>query len=396
VYSLEDITERLIADGMLRQAQKMEAIGTLTGGIAHDFNNLLAIVIGNLDLLQDMLGSNEPARERATAALNAALRGAEVTRHLLAFSRRQPLQPRQVEINGLIADVTKLLGRSIGEQVTISFLPGDDLWPVVVDRAQLEAALINLAVNARDAMPEGGALTIQTRNTFIDEDYSASHAEVAAGQYVVIEVSDVGVGMPPDVMTRIFEPFFTTKAETKGTGLGLSMVFGFIKQSGGHISVYSEVGTGTTFRLYLPRGCEGEMPKESDDHIGEAAPADDKVVLVVDDNAAVRQVIVKQLSSLGYRTVEAGDGREALATIKRGEPFDLLFTDIVMPGGINGIELAARARECRAGLKVLFTSGFPAEIAKRGMSLAAGERLLSKPYRKQDLAREIRKVLNEA
>jgi len=394
VYSLEDITDQLIADSILRQAQKMEAIGTLTGGMAHDFNNLLAVIIGNLDLLQEDLGANAAARERVEVAIDAALRGAELTRHLLAFSRRQPLQPRRIEINGLIANMTKLLARTLGEHVTIDFSPGQTPWPVVADAAQLESTLINLAVNARDAMPDGGALMIRTRNAHIDEDYAAVEVDLKPGRYAMIEVSDTGIGMPPEIVARIFEPFFTTKAENKGTGLGLSMVFGFIKQSGGHVSVYSEVGRGTTFRLYLPCNTEGEVEDRADESVPEALTTRNETILVVDDNAEMLRLVVRQLASLGYRTIEAANGPDALGVVERGAHIDLLFTDIVMPGGMSGIQLAEAARKQRPGLSVLFTSGFPAEATQRTFALSASERIISKPYRKQDLAREIRKALS--
>jgi PAS domain S-box-containing protein len=394
VYSLEDITDQLVAEAMLRQAQKMEAIGTLTGGMAHDFNNLLGIIIGNLDLLQELVGPNEAARERATIAINAALRGAELTRQLLAFSRRQPLQPRRLDVNALIANMTKLLARTLGEHVTIQFIPSADLWPVVADAAQLESALINLAVNARDAMPNGGTLTIHTRNAHIDDDYAAIQSEVTPGCYSAIEVSDTGIGMPPEIAARVFEPFFTTKAENKGTGLGLSMVFGFMKQSGGHVSVYSEVGRGTTLRLYLPRAMEGDIEERPDQELPEMLATHNETILVVDDNTEMRRVVVKQLAALGYRTIEAANGPGALTIIERGEPIDLLFTDIVMPGGMSGIQLAAAARQRRPGLKVLFTSGFPVEAAQKSTTLPPSEYMISKPYRKEDLARQIRRVIN--
>jgi signal transduction histidine kinase/CheY-like chemotaxis protein len=380
-----------LTEEQLRQAQKMEAIGNLTGGMAHDFNNLLAIVIGNLDILVDRKKGDTDVRELGGEALEAALRGADLTQRMLAFARRQPLQPRPVDLNALIAELDKLLSRTLGENIEISLDLDPELWPTVVDPSQLDAALTNLATNARDVMPDGGSLIVVTGNRRLDADYAAEHAEVVPGDYAMIEVSDTGIGMEPAVVERVFEPFFTTKEHGKGTGLGLSMVYGFIKQSGGHINVYSEPGIGTTFRLYLPRSERGDATA------GAAAAAETtsgrgETVLAVEDNASLRRVVVRQLHELGYRVLEAESAPAAMKILER-EPVDLLFTDVVMTGGSSGIELARDALARWPQLKVLITSGFP-EVKLNGNGRAAiPARLLNKPYRKEDLARAIRETM---
>src|SRR5712691_9223546 len=391
MYAVADITERKKLEGHLRQAQKMEAVGNLTGGMAHDFNNLLGVIIGNLDLLRDAPSGDPDADGYIGEALAAALRGADLTRRLLAFSRRQPLQPARIDVNELIGGIVKLLERTLGEQIQITLDLNPDLWPVVVDPAQLESSLTNLATNARDAMPVGGQLIIVTGNRSLDTDYASQHAEVQPGGYALIEVSDTGTGMPPEVASHIFEPFYTTKEQGKGTGLGLSMVFGFIKQSGGHINVYSEVGIGTTFRLYLPRA-------DADAEAGAAAlptalvRGNGETVLAVEDNASLRRVVARQLTELGYRVLEAEDSQTALRILE-SEPVDLLFTDIVMPGGTSGYEIAGRVLARWPQIKVVLTSGFP-ENRANGDPHARGLRLLSKPYRRDDLGRLIRDVLD--
>ena len=381
-------------EAQLRQAQKMEAIGALTGGIAHDFNNLLAVIIGNLDLLVASRGEDSEVQEFAGEALSAAERGADLTRRLLAFARRQPLQPRHVDLNDLIAAITRLLGRTLGETIEISLDPDPDLWPVVVDPAQFDAALANLATNARDAMPNGGSLIIVTGNRFLDADYATAHPDVTAGEYAMVEVSDTGSGMSAEIMSRVFEPFFTTKDAGKGTGLGLSMVYGFVRQSGGHINLYSEAGIGTTFRLYLPRDPTGqpvaEVPVATASVVGGG-----ETVLAVEDNPSLRRIATRQLRELGYRVFEAESGSAGLEILRR-EPVDLLFTDVVMAGGMSGLDLAEQATAEWPELRVLITSGFPdARLSGNGgIADTAPWRLLNKPYRKQDLARFIREVLD--
>jgi two-component system CheB/CheR fusion protein len=385
--------ERTKLEAQLHQAQKMEAIGNLTGGMAHDFNNMLGVIIGNIDLLRDLKGDDPDVDELTREALDAAFRGADLTRRLLAFARQQPLRPQQVDVNELVSGITRLLRRTIGEDVEISLDLAAELWPVVVDPAQLEASLTNLATNARDAMADGGRLMIVTGNRTLDADYAAQHAEVVPGGYVMLEVSDTGCGMTTEVMHRIFEPFFTTKSRDKGTGLGLSMVFGFIKQSGGHIGVYSEPGIGTTFRLFLPHAVEAVPTVEASLAIpllhgrGES-------VLVVEDNEALRRVVTRQLGELGYRVLAAENAAAGLELLDR-RSIDLLLTDIVMPGGINGRELARRARQRWPGIKIVFTSGFSeARLNGDAGPLAACTPLLSKPYRKEDLASAARAALD--
>ncbi|MGO8917566.1 MAG: PAS domain S-box protein [Stellaceae bacterium] len=387
-----EVSEQRRMEAQLRQAQKMEAIGNLTGGLAHDFNNLLGVVIGNLDLLCETEGVGAEVLELAGEARDASLRGADLTRRLLAFARRQPLQPRRVEANDLVTGAVKLLSRLLGEAVEISLDLAPELWPVVVDAAQLEASLANLATNARDAMPAGGSLAIATRNRVLDVGYVAEHPYVVEGDYVLIEVSDTGSGMPPEVLSRVFEPFFTTKEQGRGTGLGLSMVFGFMKQSGGHITVYSEVGVGSTIRLYFPRADGGVAAEEL--RLEEPAlRGNDEVVLVVEDNAALRRVAVRQLAELGYRVREADSAHAAIEAIAVDAAVNVLFTDVIMPGGMDGRQLAEIVARRWPHIKALLTSGFPGSMVNGGRELAAKVRILSKPYRKDQLARALREVI---
>jgi PAS domain S-box-containing protein len=387
----EDVTQRRQTEAQLHHAQKMEAIGNLTGGMAHDFNNTLAAVVGNLDLLRGLTRGNASIDELVVEALDAALRGAELTRQLLAFARRQPLKPTRIDVNKLIEDTSKLLARTLGEEIAIAVKLAPDLWPVVADAAQLESAVTNLATNARDAMPNGGRLTIGSSNRRLDEDYASLHPEVLPGDFAMIEVSDSGTGIPPEVASRIFEPFFTTKGAGKGTGLGLSMVFGFIKQSGGHVSVYSEPGHGTTFRLYLPRAREDisavAQPIEAESPRGHG-----ETILVVEDNVALRRLAIRQVRELGYRVQEAGSAAAALEILER-ERVDLLFTDIVMPGECSGLELARIAVERWPHIGVVLTSGFPGTRSDASLGATTMAELLSKPYRKADLARALHDAL---
>ncbi|MBV8937628.1 MAG: response regulator, partial [Alphaproteobacteria bacterium] len=351
------------------------------------------VVIGNLDLLRDLKGGDSDVDELTREALEAAFRGADLTRRLLAFARQQPLRPQRVDVNELVSGIARLLRRTLGEDVEISLDLAAELGSVVVDPAQLEASLTNLATNARDAMPEGGRLVIVTGNRTLDADYAAQHTEVVPGNYVMLEVCDTGCGMTPEVMHRIFEPFFTTKGRDKGTGLGLSMVFGFIKQSGGHIGVYSEPGIGTTFRLFLPRTTH-EAPVVADSNVIPLAHGNGETVLVVEDNQALRHVVTRQLGELGYRVLAAENAAAGLELLDR-QSIDLLLTDIVMPGGINGRELARRARLRWPGIKIVFTSGFSeARLNGDAGPLTACTPLLSKPYRKEDLANAAREALD--
>ncbi len=385
--------ERSKLEAQLQQAQKMEAIGNLTGGMAHDFNNMLGVIIGNVDLLRDLKKDDAAVEELTHEALGAAFRGADLTRRLLAFARQQPLRPQCVDVNELVSGITRLLSRTLGEDIEISLDLCPDVWPVVIDPAQLESSLTNLATNARDAMPDGGRLMVVTRNRILDADYAAQHADVAAGGYAMIEVGDTGTGMTQQVINRIFEPFFTTKRRDKGTGLGLSMVFGFIKQSGGHVTVYSEPGMGTTFRLFLPRMMENVTAIEESS--AKSLPhGRGETVLVVEDNAALRRVVARQLGELGYRVLEAENAAAGLRLLER-ENIDLLLTDVVMPGGTNGRELARRARQRWPRIKVVFTSGFSeTRLIGEAGPLAACTPLLSKPYRKEELASAAREALD--
>jgi PAS domain S-box-containing protein len=390
----DDVTERKGVEEQLRQAQKMEAVGNLTGGVAHDFNNLLTLIIGNLDLLQLDVAGNQEAEQKIATILEASERGTDMTRLMLAFSRRQPLQSKSVDVNKLILSTTRLLNRTLGEDIAIALRPGADVEPALVDESQLETALLNIAINARDAMPEGGTLTIATRNAELDADYVAHHPGVAPGAYVQIEIADTGVGMPPAVVARVFEPFFTTKAAGKGTGLGLSMVYGFMKQSSGHVCVYSEVGQGTVFKLFLPFAQRADSRAQPSVRVAEqtARHSGDAVILAVDDNPDVRATVVMQLQGLGYRVREADSAHAALEILDGADRIDLLFTDMIMPG-LNGKELATKARSRRPDLKVLFTSGFPGQSTGPETSFDDGDVLLSKPYRKRDLAKAVEEVL---
>jgi PAS domain S-box-containing protein len=388
---IRDVTDAKVREEQIRQLQRMDAIGRLTGGVAHDFNNLLAIVHGNSELLRDRLKAGSEEAEMADDVVGAAGRGAELVRRLLAFARMQHLEPEAIDLNARLPNLLGLLQRSLGETITVRAKTGDDLWPAIVDPTQVDDAIVNLAINARDAMPGGGTLTIETENVTLDEDYAAHHVEVAPGDYVMLAVSDTGTGMSQEVIGRAFEPFFTTKREGEGTGLGLSQVFGWVKQSGGHIKIYSELGHGTTIKLYLPRAEAQSADKRP--RVEVATPTGDETVLVVEDNPNVRKTVIRQLHDLGYKTIEAESGASALQMVRGGAEFDLLLTDVIMPGGMTGYQLADELRQAKPGLKILFTSGYT-ELATAGEQAALKDPLLSKPYRKQDLGRAVRSVLD--
>ena len=390
VYIAEDVTEKKRLESQLAQAQKMEAVGQLTGGIAHDFNNLLTAVFNGIDTLRESASETERAAAVDTID-SAATRAAELTRHLLAFARKQPLQPHEVDINGLVADATKLLRATLGAQIDIEIKLANDVWPALVDPNQLTSAILNLSINARDAMPNGGRLTIETRSVVLDEDYAKAHSEVVAGPYLLVAVSDNGTGIPASMIDKVFEPFFTTKGVGKGTGLGLSMVFGFIKQSGGHIKIYSEEGQGTSVKMYLPRASGIDVAANEVSIVPQQRGTER--ILVVEDNELVRRNVVKQLESLGYRTLEASTGTEAITLIERDADIDLLFTDLIMPGGMNGCQLAERVASRQRSIKVLFTSGYTEEAVLHQGRLDPGLLLLGKPYRKAELARMVRQAL---
>jgi signal transduction histidine kinase/DNA-binding response OmpR family regulator len=395
----EEIAARGKAEEALRQAQKMEAVGQLTGGIAHDFNNLLTVVTGNIDMAGRALAKSGTPDARAQRALDNALKGAEraaaLTQRLLAFSRRQPLTPKALDPDRLVSGMSDLLQRALGERVKLEVVTSPGLWRVEADPNQLESAILNLAVNARDAMPDGGTLTVETANARLDEEYAAEHAEVAPGHYVVIAVNDTGTGMSKETAARVFEPFFTTKEVGKGTGLGLSMVYGFTKQSGGHIKIYSEQGHGTTVKLYLPRLLADIEAAEPEADAGLEVSRSQELILVVEDDDDVRSYTVECLRELGYRVREAHDGEAALRIFERGdETIDLLFTDVVMPG-MTGRELADRVRQEHPQVKVLFTSGYTRDAITHGGRLDDGVEMISKPFTYTSLARKIADVLDK-
>lgn len=389
-----ELARRVRAEEALRQAQKMEAIGQLTGGVAHDFNNLLTIIIGGLDTIRR---SGPTDNARLTRAVDMAVQGAQraatLTGRLLAFSRRQPLEPKPIDLNAIVRQSTELLHRTLGETIELEGVLAARLWPVELDQNQLESAIINLAVNARDAMPEGGKLTIETGNTMLDESYTATDAEVIPGQYVVLSISDNGTGMSKDILARVFEPFYTTKEVGKGTGLGLSMVYGFVKQSGGHVTMYSEPGEGTTVRLYFPRYRGDLLTAEPVSDVGAPQGLTDEIVLVVEDNDDVRAYSVMILTELGYGVLEAADAEAAMAVIRSDKRIDLLFTDVVLPGK-TGRVLADEAQIIRPGLPVLYTTGYSRNAIVHQGRLDAGVQLITKPFTYDQLAARIRDVLD--
>jgi signal transduction histidine kinase len=388
---VEDARKKLEDEQRLRQTQKMEAVGHLTGGIAHDFNNILTVIIGMAEVLSDELVDNPAGLASVRMIAEAAQRGAEVTRQLLAFSRQQPLQPRETNLNALVEDTAKLLRPTLGEQVEIQLALEDGSWSALVDPSHLATALLNLAFNARDAMAEGGKLTLETGNVYLDEAYAAANVEVRPGHYVMVAVSDTGSGIPEAIRDKVFEPFFTTKGTGKGTGLGLSMVYGFVKQSNGHVKIYSEEGHGTSIKLYLPRATETAQAREPS--VSGEVGGGGETILVVEDDPLVRQYASAQLAQLGYRTILTANGPEALAEIRKGITFDLLFTDVIMPGGMNGRQLADVVRALNPKMKVLFSSGYTEDAIFHHGRLDPGVLLLPKPYRRSELARMIRLAL---
>jgi CheY-like chemotaxis protein len=358
----------------------------LTGGVAHDFNNLLTVILGNSELLFEDLNDRPDLRALAEMSMSAAQRGAEMTRRLLSFARKQALEPTQLDLNQLVAGMDSLLRRTLGEQIDIEIIGAGRLWSVEVDASQLETALLNLAINARDAMPEGGALTIETGNVALDDDYVASAVDIAPGQYVLLTVTDTGHGIPADVVDQVFEPFFTTKDVGRGSGLGLSMVYGFVRQSGGHVRIYSEPGEGTSIKLYFPRSF-GSQSGQAEAKPHAPGVGGHEQILVVEDDRLVRENLANQLKRLG------SSGTHALETLEATPDIDLLLTDVVMPG-MNGKQLADRARAMQPGLKVLFTSGYTENAIVHHGRLDRGVDLLSKPYRRDQLAKKLRKILD--
>ena len=396
-----DITERMESNRLLEdakkalfQSQKMEAIGKLTGGVAHDFNNVLQVLRGNLELLDRRHSGDAWTRERLEKAIDAVERGAKLASQLLAFGRQQPLQPVVINLATAIRGMDDLLRRALGETIDVETVVAGGLWNTLVDIHQLENVILNLAINARDAMPDGGKLTIELANSMLDDGYVAGVPDVTAGQYVMLAVTDTGTGMPPDVVERAFDPFFTTKAEGQGTGLGLSTAYGFVRQSGGHARIYSEVGQGTTIRIYLPRstGTAVEPPPRPSVKLQGGT----ETILVVEDDPKVQSTVVDTLSGLGYRVLKADSTQQALVVIRSGVHLDLLFTDVVMPGLPRSPEMAAQAVQLLPGLKVLFTSGYTQNAIVHGGRLDPGVELLSKPYSREQLASKIRQMLHTA
>jgi CheY-like chemotaxis protein len=371
----------------------MEAVGQLTGGVAHDFNNILTVIVGAIGILSDALTDRPELAAVSKMIEDAADRGANLTQHLLAFARKQPLQPCAVDVNRLILQTAKLLRPTLGEQIEVEPSLAPEAWTALVDPSQLTTAILNLALNARDAMPAGGKLVIETSNVHLDEAYTRQQSDVVAGSYLLVAVSDTGAGIAAADLERVFDPFFTTKEVGKGTGLGLSMVFGFVKQSGGHIRIYSEQGHGTTVKLYLPRASAAEQcSAEAIDALPIAGG--DEVVLVVEDDALVRECVMAQIESLGYRTLAAANAAEALRLIDSTATVDLLFTDVILPGNANGRLLVEQALRRRPMLKTLYTSGYAEDAIVHHGRLDPGVLLLVKPYRKSDLARMIRMALS--
>jgi PAS domain S-box-containing protein len=387
-----DLTEKQAAEAQLRHAQKMDAVGQLTGGVAHDFNNILTVITGTIGILEEAVADQPQLAAVAKLIDEAAERGANLTKHLLAFARKQPLQPVEVDVNALVLEAAKLLNPTLGGNIEITPLLAEDAWTALADPNQLTTAVLNLAINARDAMPNGGKLALETSNIFLDENYANMQSEVVPGNYVMIAVSDTGTGIPPALLERVFEPFFTTKEVGKGTGLGLSMVFGFVKQSGGHVKIYSEEGHGTSVKIYLPRAT-GLQQTPAEASASSTVEGGHETILVVEDDTLVRRYVMTQIQSLGYATLEASNASDALRIIDDVPTIDLLFTDVIMPGAMNGRQLVDEALKRRPGLKTLYTSGYTENAIVHHGRLDSGVLLLAKPYRKSELAKMIRLAL---
>jgi signal transduction histidine kinase/CheY-like chemotaxis protein len=394
VLTITDMTKRAQAEAVLRESQKMQAIGQLTGGIAHDFNNLLTVMVGNLELARMKLEPQNPLVGNIERSLWAAQRGGTLTSQLLAFARKQPLAPTPIDLSAHLPQLVPLLNRTLGEHIDVRFVDSAGLWAALTDPAQLESAVLNLALNARDAMPGGGRLTIELANKVLDVQYARAHAEVVPGDYVMVAVSDTGHGMTADVVARVFEPFFTTKTEGRGTGLGLAMVFGFAKQSGGHVKIYSEPGEGTSVKLYLPRAVGAVVATGQRSGAPAELPHGSATILVVEDEAGVREIAVAILRSLGYRVLEAPDGDEGLRVFgAHAAEIDMLLTDVVLPGKVRGRGLAERITAMRPEVKVLFMSGYTENSIVHHGRLDDGVHLLGKPFKREQLARRVAEVL---
>lgn len=388
-----DVTDTRMLEAKLHRAQRLEAVGQLTGGVAHDFNNLLTVILGNSEMLFDSLAHDPELGYLASITHSAAERGAQLTKRLLAFARQQPLQPRAFDVNVAVAGMHGLLRRTLAANIELVFDAGVDVHQAFADGTELESAVLNLAINARDAMPDGGRLIIETSNAVVDDAYAAANEDLAPGNYVVLSVSDTGTGMTSEVLSQVFEPFFTTKPFGEGSGLGLSMIYGYVKQSNGHIKIYSEVGFGTTVRIYLPAATEEER-KEPHFAAVESATGGREKILLVEDDQLVQDFVARQLTDLGYTIVKASNADEAMSILKDVNDFDLLFTDIVMPGGMNGRQLADAATELFPDLPVLFTSGYTENAIVHAGRLDRGVTLLNKPYNRAELALKVRQVLD--
>ncbi len=397
VLTISDMTKRAQAEAVLREAQKMQAVGQLTGGIAHDFNNLLQVILGNLEFVRAKLDGDAKLQARIERAAWAAQRGATLTGQLLAFARKQPLAPAAIDLAATMPDLVPLLRRTLGEHIEVRYVETVGLWPAMADPAQLESAVLNLALNARDAMPGGGRLTIELGNKVLDETYARDHAEIVPGDYAMVAVSDTGHGMTPEVVARVFEPFFTTKPDGKGTGLGLAMVFGFVKQSGGHVKIYSEPGDGTTVKIYLPRAFGTVAAAGQRTAAPVELPRGSATVLVVEDEAGVREIACAILADLGYRVLEAPDGEEALRVFgANAATVDLLLTDVVLPGKVRGRELAERVQALRPEVRVVFMSGYTENSIVHHGRLDDGVHLVGKPFKREQLARKVAEVLGSS
>lgn len=386
---LQRFQETEATETQIRQAQKMEAIGQLTGGIAHDFNNILTVITGTIEILGEAVENSPDLAEIAKLIADAAARGAALTQHLLAFARKQPLQPIDVDVNRLMLKAIELLKPTIGGLINIDFVPGGQVSAALVDPNQLTTAVLNLALNARDAMPNGGNLVLRTGNIELSDEDAKTCEGLAAGKYVTISIGDTGHGIAGPDLPKVFDPFFTTKEVGKGTGLGLSMVYGFVKQSGGHIAIESEKGRGTTVWIYLPQ-IEGTAMSAMDSRVSQSPRGGHGTILIVEDDALVRSYVITQIQSLGYTTLSAGNAQEALSLLRSSDPIDLLFTDVIMPGSMNGRELSIEALKLRPTLKVLFTSGYTENAIDQDGRLDPSVLLLVKPYSRADLARMIR------
>jgi PAS domain S-box-containing protein len=397
----QSVTERKALERKFHQAQKMEAVGQLTGGIAHDFNNLLMVVMGNLQLVEQMVKGDERALKRIRAAIDASERGSDLTRRMLAFSRQQTLQPKQVDLNDQLFRMQDMLRQAVTAIVDVKFIPGENIWPIKADVTMLETAILNLSINARDAMkPKGGNLIVETANRYLDQEYCQDNEELTPGDYVQIAVTDTGSGIAPENIEKVFQPFFTTKGPEAGSGLGLSMIYGFVKQSGGHIKIYSEVGVGTTVKLYLPRlkTKEDEVPlaivgEVSGDSEIPTVDARKRNVLVVEDNDSVRDVAAAMIEEMGFNVITAINGHDGLEKIQQTENIDLVLSDVIMAGGMNGPELAAKAIKFRPDLKILFMSGYAPGSVRQMQDLPDSIDLVNKPFTRNDLTEKVKKAL---